>query len=327
MLVFAGVIVLLGKDHPGAILVAFLVFYGLAALGDGLVGVPWLDLIGSSLDNKRRARLFGWGTASVGVIMLAVAPQIQRILGDEGPGFPNNYALLFALAGTMFVITIPGTLFIRELPDATAKPTSPGFREYGPQLLRVMREDRPFRAMITARILAGLFMLAGPFYIGFATVRLEMPSSVAVSHLLLMQTLGSVIGSLIFSWLGNRRTLLFIRLALTAGLLQPTLALLASALGPPPLYLAFFIAGLMGGSLGLSFMNWLVGHAAPDQRPIYSGLFNSTSAVTLLVAPLTGGIIVETLGYETVFIVALGFILIALFVVLKYVKTPSAQAM
>jgi predicted MFS family arabinose efflux permease len=200
----------------------------------------------------------------------------------------------------------------------------PSLREYGPQLLRVMREDRPFRAMITARILTGLFMLAAPFYIGFATKSLDMPDNVAVSQLLLMQTLGSVTGSLIFSWMGIRHTLLFIRLALVAGILQAALALLASVLGPPPLYLAFFAAGVMGGSLGLSFMNWLVVYTTPDQRPIYTGLFNSTSAVTLLVAPLTGGFIVETLGYETVFVAALGFIISAMVVVVRYLKpTPE----
>lgn len=326
MLIFAGVIILLGEDHRTAILIAFLIFYALAALGDGLVGVPWLDLMGTSLDNKRRARLFGWGTALVGIIMLPIAPQIQWILGENGPGFPENYAVLFGLAGILFIVTIPGLIFIKELPGATAQATMPSLREYGPQLLHVLREDLPFRGMISARILVGLFMLAGPFYIGFATERLDMPNSVAVSQLLLMQTLGSVSGSLVLSWMGNGRTLLFIRLALGAGIMQASLALLASVLGPPPLYLAFFAAGVMSDCLSLSFMNWLVGYSTPDQRPIYSGLFNSSNAITFLVAPLSGGIIVETLGYEAVFTVALGFMLCALFVVLRYLKPLPGRA-
>src|SRR6185369_220648 len=35
ILIFAGVAVLLGKDRPGMILVAFLICYGIASVGDG----------------------------------------------------------------------------------------------------------------------------------------------------------------------------------------------------------------------------------------------------------------------------------------------------
>src|SRR3954452_3610613 len=46
MLGFAVLTVLLGQAHPDAILAAFLVCYAVAALGDGLVGVPWAVLAG-----------------------------------------------------------------------------------------------------------------------------------------------------------------------------------------------------------------------------------------------------------------------------------------
>lgn len=56
LILFAGAMLALGPDRATAILAAFLLFYGLAALGDGVVGVPWLDLVGSSLDARRRRR-------------------------------------------------------------------------------------------------------------------------------------------------------------------------------------------------------------------------------------------------------------------------------
>jgi MFS family permease len=324
ILVLAGVIVLLGEERPGPILAAFLICYGIAAVGDGLVGVPWLDLVGSSLDSRRRARLFGWGTALVGVLMIGLTQVVRLILSDRGPGFPENYALLFGLAGLLFASTIPLALPIRELPGGKARPSSPSVREYLPDLWRVLRQDRPFRAMIITRVLSSLFTLATPFYIGFATVKLKMASDVAVSNLLLMQTLGNVTGSLLFSWLGDRRNLLFIRLALLSAGMQPVMALLASAVGPGPLYVGFFAAGIAQGSLVFAFLNWVVGYTTPDQRPIYSGLFNSVSAVSLLAAPLAGGSIVQELGYETVFAVALVIILAAIYVAMRHIRQPQA---
>ncbi len=326
LVLYALLIVLVGPERPGLLLGGFLLFYGLAALGDGLVGVPWLDLVGSSLDNRRRARLFGYGNAVVGVAMLGLAPAVRLILDHDGLAFPNNYALLFALAGALMLATIPFTLFIKELPGGEPRATVPSLREYLPELGRVLRHDAPFRAMITARLLSSLYLMAAPFYIGYGTEVLGMASSVAVSHLLFMQTLGGVVGALLFSRLGERRTLRFIRIAMGVALAQVTLALTAGALGPAPLYLAFAAGGFVQGSLGISFMNWVIIHSTPDQRPIYSGLFNSISAVSLLSAPLIGGTLVEELGYQAVFVAALMVMAGGLWVALRYVQPPKEAA-
>lgn len=324
MLIFAGVVVLLGPDRKAEMLALFLLFYALAALGDGLVGVPWMDLIGSSLDNKRRARLFGHGTAIVGVAMLGLSQVVRLVLGDRGPAFPNNYALLFAISGLIFVATIPIGLMIHELPGGKAKSRVPTLRDYLPELGHVLRTDRPYRAMIVARVLATLYALAAPFYIGFATEQLGLSSDVAVSNLLLMQVLGSVSGALAYSWLGDKRSLMFIRAALLVGMLQPILALIAAAAGPIPLYGAFFASGIVSGMLGSSFLNWVIGYATPEQRPVYSGLFNTMTALGFIISPLIGGLLVELLGYEATFIASLVMISAALYVALRHVPALHA---
>ena len=56
ILIFAFILAWLGKDRPELVLLAFFILYGIAALGDGLVGVPWADMAGTSLDNRWRAR-------------------------------------------------------------------------------------------------------------------------------------------------------------------------------------------------------------------------------------------------------------------------------
>jgi MFS family permease len=214
ILIFAGVTVLLGKDRPESILLAFLICYGIAAVGDGIVGVPWADLIGTSLDGRWRARMFGLMSATAGIIMLMLAPLIGLILSDAGPGFPNNYAVLFAASGILFMLSIIPTLLIHELPGGKAVEKIPSLGEFLPSLGRVLRTDVPFRAILIARMLTTLFAMAGPFYIGFATIRLELSSTVAVPTLLAMQTIGGISGALIYTWLGARNNVLYIRLAL-----------------------------------------------------------------------------------------------------------------
>jgi MFS family permease len=321
ILIFAVVAMLIGKDRPELILLAFLICYSIAAVGDGLVGVPWADLTTTSLDNRWRARMLGFTAAGTGVIMLLAAPLIGVLLGDTGPGFPTNYAILFGASGVLFVLSIPLGLFFHELPGGKARETLPSFSEFLPDLGRVLRDDVPFRAFIIMRILTSLFMMAAPFYVGYATVQLGLSSQVAVPVLLAMQTIGSVAGAVMYTWLGARNNLLYIRLALVAAVLLPICALLAGVVGPLPLYLGFLVSGLaVSGNLFSSYLNWLVGYAHADQRPIYVGLSNTVSAVVSLIAPFIAGTIVQSLGYHPLFAVSLVMALGALFVTLRFIR-------
>ncbi len=324
MLIFAGLIVVFGAARPEAILIAFLICYGITAVGDGIVGVPWADLSGASLDNRWRARMFGIMTASSGLIMLGISPLIGVVLGSGGPGFPNNYAILFAAAGVLFALSIIPTTLIHELPSGKAVEKIPSLGEFLPSLGRVLRTDHPFRAIIITRMLTSLFAMASPFYIGFATVQLGLSSAVAVPTLLALQTVGSVSGALLYTWLGAKNNVLFIRLALIGAAFLPISALIASVVGPFPLYVGFLLSGITLSNLFISYQNWVISYASPEQRPIYAGLFNTISAIVSLAAPFIAGTIAQNLGYEVLFLVALVMVLSALFVTLRYLRDPHA---
>jgi len=326
ILVFGLLLFLFGAEYPGLILPAFFLCYGIAALGDGLVGVPWADLVGSSLDSRWRARLYGLMSGFTGLIMLAVVPLVALVLGERGPGFPQNYALLFAAAGVMFALSILPVIFVRELPGAGAVERAPGFAEYLPQLGNLLRKDVPFRALLVVRILTSLFLMATPFYIGFATLRLGLSSDVAVPNLLAMQTLGALGGALLYTWLGARNNVLYLCLALTASTLLPLSALLAPLLGPLTLSLGFLVSGLAASNLFFGYQNWLVEHAAPEELPACVGLANTITAGVSLAAPVLGGIITRQAGFEVLFAVAMMLALAALFVMLRFIHRPRVVA-
>jgi MFS family permease len=179
--------------------------------------------------------------------------------------------------------------------------------------------------MIVARMLTSLFAMAGPFYIGFATVQLGLSSEVAVPVLLAMQTIGSVSGALIYTWLGARSNVVYIRLALAAAALLPISALLASAVGPVPLYVGFLVSGLTVGNLFISYQNWVITYATPDQRPMYAGLFNTFTAIISLIAPFIAGTIAQQIGYEALFVTALMMVLGAMFVTFRFVSNSRVE--
>lgn len=326
ILLFALLTMWLGQDQPQLILLAFFICYSIAAVGDGLVGVPWADLAATCLDNRWRARMFGLTTIGTGVIMLLVAPFIGVVLGEQGPAFPNNYALLFGAAGLLFVISILPGLFFHELPGGKAVEKVPTFGEFLPDLGRLLRDDGPFRAFVVVRFGTNLFMMAAPFYIGYATVELGLSSNVAVPVLVAMQTIGGLAGALVYTWLGERNNLLYIRLALGAAALLPISALLAGWLGPLMLYIGFLVSGLANGSnLFAGYLNWVVGYAHADQRPLYVGLSNTVSALVSLMTPIIGGTIAQQLGYRTLFAVSLVMALGTLFVTLRFLRARPLE--
>ena len=96
--------------------------------------------------------------------------------------------MLFGAAGVLFVLSILPGLFFHELPGGKALDKLPSFGEFLTDLGRVLRDDGQFRAFIITRMFTSLYMMAAPFYIGYATVRLGLSSEVAVPVLLAMQT-------------------------------------------------------------------------------------------------------------------------------------------
>ena len=315
ILAFAGILIWLGKDRPLLILAIFFFAYSLTALGDGLVGIPWVDLVGSSLNEKWRARMFGISTAITGLLMLIITPFIGRTLGEQGPGFPNNYAYIFGAGGIVFALSILPAIFIHELPSGKVVDKLPPFRDFISSWGTALRQDPPFRLFLITNTLTSLFMMSAPFYIGYATKDLGLSSEVAVPNLLIMQTIGGVLGAFLYAWVGAKNNTRYIQLALVSAALLPICALLASLAGPLILYFGFFVSGLaIGGNLFSSFLNWIISYADAEQRPLYVGLSNTVTALISLITPIISGTIVQNFGFRPLFVVALIAALGALYI-------------
>ncbi|MBI5878279.1 MAG: MFS transporter [Chloroflexi bacterium] len=326
MLIFTAIMLWAGRERTELILPAFFICFGLAAFGDGLIGVPWAELSGSSLDNRWRARVLGLTTAVTSVLMLGIAPLIGVVLGDGGPGFPDNYTILFGAAGALLVLSILPGVFLHELSAGAPHADAPAAGAFVSGLVRALRDDAPFRAFIITRLLISLFMMAAPFYVGYATVQLGQASEVAVPLLLAMQTVGSLAGALAYTGLGARSNLLAIRLAVGGLALVPASALLAGSVGAPALYVGFMLSGAATSTWFSSYLNWIVGYADPAERPLYVGLSNTLTALISFIAPLIGGTIAQSLGYRPLFVLSLLMALGALFVTLRFLRDKPRVA-
>ena len=225
----------------------------------------------------------------------------------------------------MFAASIPLGLLFEELPGGKAVEKLPALREFLPSLGHLLRDDLPFRAYIIARMFTSLFTMAAPFYIGYATVQLGLSNDVAVPVLLAMQTIGSLTGALAYTWLGARNNLLSIQLALGGAALLPICALLANVAGPLPLYFGFLVSGLSTSNLVRRLSTLDCELRQPRPAPDLRRLISTLIALISLIAPLIGGSIAQYFGYEPLFVAALIMTFAALFVTLRYMRTPQLE--
>nr|MDQ2732739.1 MFS transporter [Armatimonadota bacterium] len=250
------------KFDPAAAVILLLVVWTLFSVSEGMSGAPWMTLVSLVIPERRRGRLFGAMQIAGGVLACGAGVVVSRLLGKDGPPFPQNFAILFGGAFAMLMVSQTFLYLIREPEAEGPEPPAPPLLPYLRQLPELVGSNRPFRLMLGVQILGSLGDMAAPLYILFALNRLHAPASMAGFYLSVTMA-GTVIGSLIWGWVndhGNPQVV--IRLNLVAAMLTPWAAWAAGwsflrgdiPAGPAAsLYaVSFFLAGVTfsGGFTG-----------------------------------------------------------------------------
>lgn len=145
-------------------------------------------------------------------------------------------------------------------------------------------------------------------------------------------------------WVVNAYTLVFASLLLTAGALADqfgakrifliglAIFLVASALSTvvPTLAVLIGLRALLGvgGALLLSPTLTLITHSFPDPtiRARATGMWASITGVALVAGPVAGGVLVDTLGWRSIFVINVPLALISFAVTLRLVRETPRSA-
>ena len=313
-LLLAGAVLLLGDQNPALLLALFYLALLVFGVSDGIATPPWLDILGRAIPARRRGRVLGIGQMISGVVGVAVGGVVGLILSSPALAFPNNYALLFAIAGVIYLINIIADAALREPPAVAlvSEPVEkPGLRALIAIVGPALRADRRLVGVIVARLLFGAGVLVFPFYVVFASKSLGFGVE-QIGLFLSAQVVGGILGGMLYGQLADRRgPRAALRAAIPIAAVAPGLALLAGALGDVPAVLrlavmagSFVSVGLCFSAYMLGFMNYLLEIAPEHDRSAYAGVFNTINGA-LLVVPATAGWFVEITSFEALFGLAL----------------------
>lgn len=288
--------------------------------GAGFTANPWQSMIAKIIPGEARGTFFGAQSAFANVLMSVAAIAAGYIL--EKLDAPYDFTLCFLLVLVGMAISMFFLALTREpidteksLPERQPFP----WREW----VAILRRDRNFSAFLLVRFLSQFATMGFAFYIIYGLRRFQM-DEVTAGFLTAALTITSTIGNPLMGWLGDR---LGHRAMLIAGSFAVTLSSLLAWFAPSIawMYPVFILAALANVAYWTTSMAITAEFGTEETRPVYIGLSNTLIAPATFLAPLLGGWIVDSAGFQTTFLLsALGGLIIAA-LLLGLVRDPRAR--
>jgi len=304
--------------HPNVALIFLLASLGLAAIGGSLNLPGWFDLISKLTPIQLRGRLFAYRSV-VGAVLGILGGVVVIIVLDTF-SYPENYGILFLITFVVMMISYVFLFFIKE-----EKPNSPqqifSHMEFYKRLFSILKKEKNFRNFLVFDSLMMLANMSHTFFAVYAIEKFSLPESYAGTFTIVMMT-SMIIGSLYFGYIadryGHRINLIwasaFTGFASLIALVSPYVELY---------YLVFVGASLNLTVLMVSRLTIIAEICSEDDRPTYVALTNMVTAPFIL-SGMFGGIIVNVLGFNTLFfIAAIISVLSLLWLILKVIEPRS----
>lgn len=315
-----------GGDNPDRLRRAFFICFVAYAIAGGLSAVPTAAVVGRSIPDEARPRFYRQRAFWGGVLAIVAGLVVARLLSDDGPSFPRNFALLFLAAAVCLGAASFFILSLRE-PSRTSLPKQAGLVD----ALRVAPSaaaDPNYRRFLAFRLVLAGAAVIDPFYIVYAVRNVGLEISVVGLYVIILvvaRLIGRLGADVMSSRMGDRSVL---QLAALARFIIPLVAMLvpylldagavADRVDDQRLVAVVFgivvaIAGLAAGAHERTVFSYLFDIAPAPLRLGYTALTNLALALATTAA-LAAGAIVDREGFRTLFLLAAGLGFVAIMI-------------
>ena len=303
---------------PGLALALLLVSLLLTAGAGGLLMPAWMDIIGRAIPTALRGRFFAVSSAVSSAGGLAGSFATAWILGAVAS--PASFGVCFLIAAGFMGLSYIALAVVREPPAPALAPRT-SLRAYLRRMPDLLRRDRNFSWYLVTRAFGLLGGMSAAFFTVFA-LSAHGASTREVGYFTAVLYAGQIIGTLGCGWLADRAGhRLVILIGVHALVFANAVALLA-----PDVYwfsLVFALNGLMQAAVNVSNMNILLEFApTAEERPTYVGLGNTIAAPFAFAAPILAGVIADTAGFRTVFLLSGATALACVLLMVARVREP-----
>lgn len=289
-------------------------------LGGGFAANPWTSMISKIIPADSRGTFFGMQAGLANLFISA---------GSIGAGYLLNYyasflgfAICFFIACFFFTASWFALAWTRE-PEDSEKIISETPTPFWENAKKILSKDKNFNWFLSARTLAQFASMGFSFYIIYALREFNM-TEIMAGYFTATLTISATIANISMGWLGDKlghRTMLI--LGAFAIFLSSLLAWMAPSINW--FYPIFILAGIANVSIWTIGMTMTVDFADESERPMYIGLSQTLTAPATIIAPIIGGLIADSLGFTSTFIVSTVLAVVMLGIMIFLVKEPRHQ--
>jgi MFS family permease len=281
-------------------------------------------LISKVIPISRRGRLQAWRNMTGGAIAAVLAYFAGKYFIGHNM-FGNGYSTSFTVA---FVLTSMGLWCIQFLVKEPEPPTTraqSGFRDRFRELPRLIAQDRSYAFFLLVQMTAVSARIATPFYILYVGQKLQLHGAVQMGAMLgLLSTafmLGDMLSNLVWGYIGDRTGFRFVLLLSLFAWVAATVLLMGVS-HEWLMAAAFFGLGGAQAGYNMSAQTMILEFGSRDDLPMRIAISATAESITATIGPLVGGALADLLGYDVVFGISLGFLAVALAILIGVVKEP-----
>ena len=288
-----------------ALLLGLMVLRG---LGGGFTALPWQELMATIIPISHRGRF--WGASRVFVQAMGVIGSVIATVVLGKFMYPYNYAIAFSIAIVAQWISFYLISKTREPePEHWQEPAATQKMLDFPMFRQILKRDKNFVLYMVARSISFLGGTATTFLAVYGIRRFGLgDSQAAVFSGIIFFT-----GIVVYAYLGGltdkigpKRIVVFSLICLAASL---TLTVLSPNIWV--FYAVFILQGIYGAGLNMGDMMLVMELGEESLRPTYLGLARTMTGVVLIVVSVSGGLIVEKLGFNFMFWLATAMTLVS----------------
>ena len=266
-----------------------------ASLGGAVYEMAFLTWMAELVPESQRGAFFGARARIAGITSLGVSVIAGFVIDrwhSVRPGSITPFAVLFAIGAGAGLL---GLAYLRRVPAPRRHESRVGALDLREALTRPAR-DANFRRLCTfAAVWSFAGSIVSPFYTVYMLEQLQLP----FLHVTLFAATTSALISVVQLYWGRLGDHFGSKTTLRAGTyliaLVPAIWLLASPQRLWPLVVIALLSGFAWGAYHLSLGNLILKLAPPGARPSYIATFGAAQGSAETVAPIIGGLVLDSL--------------------------------
>lgn len=292
-------------------IIIFLIFVliSIFSFSGSYANVSYIDILGKSIKKESRKHFFSVKEIirSLGIFLSAIIVRdlIKRF------EYPENYSVLFLIAGILLLIASIGFWNVKEI--RSINPPERNMIEFFKLIPGEIRKNKNLKYYLLIINTLGFGIGFLPFLILFAKENFDL-SYKFIGNILLFRITGMLIAGTAFYRLSkkiNYKTLLIV--ALIIGSMIPFLALLLSN-NQTYYQIIFILSGIFVSLFKISNNGILLEISTNENRTIYAGIAGAGKIFTTIF-PLLAGLLIFHVGFNVVFLIVSVVILLSFFFV------------